>query len=174
MVFGCTLTMMHTTQITKSATCFGSPGITMTWNWKMPSTLRSWHWRYIVCFEIPKTLESILTVSVSLFLLPVIYTCVCVCVSGEFWGSDDRGEHWSGHLQRGWFQKTHPSRGERLPGSHCVNTASMVKGLSGHISWQRHNCTAASSLRTQFFVNHTVWLHYVMPICYCPDKTWVD
>ncbi len=100
-------------------------------------------------------------------LLSVICTPFYLCVSGEFWGSDDGGEHWGGDLQRGRLQKTHPSWGERLPGSHCVNTPSLVTGLSGHISRQRQNSTVANSLMTHFSPwNHShsdrVWPHCVM------------
>lgn len=31
--------------------CFHSPDITTIWNWRMPSTQPSWHWRYIVCYK---------------------------------------------------------------------------------------------------------------------------
>lgn len=141
---------MHTTQIAGWPLCFCSPGITMIWNWKMPSTQPSWHWRYVV-YENTYGVESILTVSEFLLLLSVSFTLSYLCVSGEFWGSDDRGEHWGGDLQRGWLQKTHPSWGERLPGSHCVNTPSLVTGLSGHISRQRNDSTVANSLKTHFW-----------------------
>lgn len=70
-----------------------------------------------------------------------------LCISGELWGSDDRREHWGGDLQRGRLQKTHTSRGERLPRRHCV------MGLSGHISRQRHNCTVADCL-----ITHCDWI----------------
>lgn len=88
--------------------------------------------------------------TVALFLPFIIITLFGVCVTGEFRGSDDRGEHWGGDLQRGRLQKTHPGRGERLPGCHCVNMPCLVLGLAGHISRQRHSSIVANSPVTHF------------------------
>lgn len=141
----CSVTVWKQATDCKMTTLFCFPGITMIWNWKMPSTQPSWRWRYIVCYKIPENLSWRIRL-VSFFCLLYIFSfTLCLSVVGELWGSDDRGEHWSGNLQRGWLQKAHPSGGERLPGSHCVITPFLMTGLSGHISRQRHQHSSQQS-----------------------------
>lgn len=85
------------------------------------------------------------------FLFP---TLVCLFVSGELWGSDDGGKHRGGNLQRGRVQKTHPSRGERLPGSHRVNTPSLTGWPA--TSQNRFSGTVANRHKEQEYAHNTI------------------
>ncbi len=74
-------TIKETTDVTSTSSlirwpllCFCSPGITMIWNWKMPSTQPSWHWRCVVCYINTWGVQSIFTVTVFLLLLSAICT----------------------------------------------------------------------------------------------------